>query len=162
MSRTDPKLNQIVNPIEDKKVQVSRPLLKGFWYLDRFSTKARSIIVGTLTNESTPSSLIGITLRILKVGKKYHSGRISIGVAKGLAGSPIDWVSTIPNANEIDIVPKIQTGNMYRMSFGQAGSPYKLCPQPLENEAISSVSRCQGSLAMILLNDVSIVCVFLR
>ena len=62
MSRTDPKLNQIVNPIEDKKVQVSRPLLKGFWYLDRFSTKARSIIVGTLTNESTPSSLIGITL----------------------------------------------------------------------------------------------------
>jgi len=85
--------------------------------------------------------------------KLYHSGRISIGVAKGLAGSPIDWVSTIPNANEIDIVPKIQTGNMYRMSFGQAGSPYKLCPQPLENEAISSVSRCQGNLAMILLND---------
>ncbi len=47
----------------------------------------------------------------LNVGKRYHSGRISNGVAKGVAGSTRDKI------------PFITTGNMYKISLGHAGSP---------------------------------------
>jgi len=43
---------------------------------------------GTAAMDKTPISLFGMTLKALKVGKKYHSGRISRGVANGSAGSP--------------------------------------------------------------------------
>ena len=43
---------------------------------------------GTAAMENTPSNLFGITLNRLNVEKKYHSGKISNGVAKGSAGSP--------------------------------------------------------------------------
>jgi hypothetical protein len=44
---------------------------------------------GTEAIDRTPNSLLGITLSKLKVGKKYHSGKISRGVANGSAFSPI-------------------------------------------------------------------------
>lgn len=63
---------------------------KGFWNLLTFSMKGTVIRpAGTAAMDSTPSSLLGITRSRLKVGKKYHSGKISSGVAKGFAGSPV-------------------------------------------------------------------------
>jgi hypothetical protein len=67
---------------------------------------------GTAAIERTPNNLLGKTLNKLKVGKKYHSGKISSGVAKGLAGSPkLDGSKTespITHAN----VPKITIGKI--------------------------------------------------
>jgi hypothetical protein len=67
---------------------------------------------GTAAIDKTPNNLLGITLRRLNVGKKYHSGRISRGVANGSAFSPRgDGDSTeipITHAN----VPRIHTGKM--------------------------------------------------
>merc|ERR1740127_240353 len=64
-----------------------------------------------------PNNLFGMTLNALKVGKKYHSGKISNGVANGSAGSP-NAVGSI-TAKEMDnaMVPKITTGKMYNKSF---------------------------------------------
>jgi hypothetical protein len=44
---------------------------------------------GTAAIERTPNNLLGKTRNKLNVGKKYHSGKISNGVANGFAGSPI-------------------------------------------------------------------------
>ena len=76
---------------------------------------------GTEPIDSTPISLLGITLNKLNVGKKYHSGNISSGVAKGSAFSPIAEGSRIANPTMQPIVPKITTGNTYSKSLGQAG-----------------------------------------
>ena len=38
---------------------------------------------GTAAMDKTPNNLFGMTLNALKVGKKYHSGKISNGVANG-------------------------------------------------------------------------------
>ena len=43
---------------------------------------------GTAAIDNTPNNLLGKTRNKLNVGKKYHSGKISRGVAKGFAGSP--------------------------------------------------------------------------
>jgi hypothetical protein len=59
----------------------------------------------------------------LKVGKKYHSGKISNGVLNGSAGSPICVGAITANPIQQANVPKIQTGKRYNKSFGQAGSP---------------------------------------
>jgi len=67
---------------------------------------------GTAAIDKTPISLFGITLKALKVGKKYHSGRISRGVANGLAGSPRAVGSITERPTTHAIVPKITTGNM--------------------------------------------------
>ena len=69
------------------------------------------------------NNLLGNTRNKLKVGKKYHSGKISKGVANGLAGSPNPDGSKTDNPIRIAKVPKIQTGKIYKRSFGQAGSP---------------------------------------
>jgi hypothetical protein len=53
-----------------------------------------------------------MTLNKLKVGKKYHSGRISSGVANGSAGSPSGVGSNIPRPMQHDIVAKIQIGKI--------------------------------------------------
>jgi hypothetical protein len=42
---------------------------------------------GTAAIERTPNNLLGKTRNKLNVGKKYHSGKISNGVANGFAGS---------------------------------------------------------------------------
>ncbi len=59
----------------------------------------------------------------LNVGKRYHSGRISNGVAKGLASHLMLKGSLSAKANITDLIPKITMGNMYKISLGHAGSP---------------------------------------
>ena len=72
-----------------RKTEVATGRRKGFWNLLMDSRKGTVMRpTGTAAMESTPRSLLGITRSALKVGKKYHSGRISRGVAKGSAGSP--------------------------------------------------------------------------
>jgi hypothetical protein len=57
------------------------------------------------------------------VGKRYHSGRISNGVAKGVPFPIICKASLKANPNIADLIPKITMGNMYKISLGHAGSP---------------------------------------
>jgi len=78
---------------------------------------------GTAAIDKTPSNLLGITLSKLKVGKKYHSGRISRGVANGSAFSPIGEGDNTEIPTIQAKVPRITTGKMYRRSLGHAGSP---------------------------------------
>jgi hypothetical protein len=78
---------------------------------------------GTAAIERTPKSLLGITLKRLKVGKKYHSGKISRGVANGSAFSPKGDGDITDKPITQERVPKIATGKIYNRSFGQAGSP---------------------------------------
>ena len=63
-------------------------LLKGFWNFVVFSNNGtNSIIPGKDAIEITPMIFEGKTLRRSKLAKKYHSGKISSGVAKGFAFS---------------------------------------------------------------------------
>jgi hypothetical protein len=78
---------------------------------------------GTAAIESTPNNLLGKTRNKLNVGKKYHSGKISRGVANGLAGSPNPDGSKTDKPITQANVPKITIGKMYKRSFGHAGSP---------------------------------------
>jgi hypothetical protein len=64
-----------------------------------------------------------LTRNKLNVGKKYHSGKISNGVANGSARSPKAEGSNTAKPIRIANVPRITTGNIYSRSFGQAGSP---------------------------------------
>lgn len=77
--------------------------------------------MGTEPIDNTPINLLGITLNKLKVGKKYHSGKISNGVANGSAFSPMVEGSKMANPTMQPIVPKMTTGNTYNKSLGQAG-----------------------------------------
>ena len=67
---------------------------------------------GTAAILKTPRSLFGITRSKLKVGKKYHSGRISSGVANGSAFSPRAEGSRTERPTRQAIVPRITTGNI--------------------------------------------------
>jgi len=80
--------------------------------------------------DSTPRSLEGVILNKLKDTRRYHSGSISRGV-----DNPFDihiissgWIRDTPNIDTT--TPKISTGNMYKMSFGHAGSSYVLLDIP--------------------------------
>ena len=96
-----------------QKTKDARGRLKGFWNLFTFSIKGTVIKpIGTAAIEPTPSNLFGITRSRLKVGKKYHSGKISSGVAKGSAFSPNGVGSKTPRPIQHAIVPKIQTGKI--------------------------------------------------
>ena len=64
----------------------------------------------------------------LKVGKKYHSGRISSGVANGFASNPKLIGETTDKPAVQEHAPRMTIGNMYRISLGHAGSPYRLWP----------------------------------
>ena len=57
------------------------------------------------------------------MGKRYHSGRISNGVAKGFALVLMFKGLRIANPQIADLIPKITIGNMYKISLGHAGSP---------------------------------------
>ena len=57
------------------------------------------------------------------MGQRYQSGRISNGVAKGVDDSIGVLGKWIANPNMEDLKPFITIGNMYRISFGHAGSP---------------------------------------
>ena len=87
---------------------------------------------GIQTMDRTPKSFEGRTLRILNVNRKYHSGSISISVEKGLEGSNIEYRSAQDKPMGTISAPNITIGNTNRISLGQAGSPYKLCPRPLD------------------------------
>jgi hypothetical protein len=66
---------------------------------------------GTAAIERTPNNLLGKTRNKLNVGKKYHSGKISNGVANGFGSPNPDGSNTespITHAN----VPKITIGKM--------------------------------------------------
>ena len=127
MSKTPPKLSQKLNPNELKNIHDATGLMNGFWYRLVFSIRRVAIkIAGTEAKERTPNSLSGRILSTLNVAKKYHSGRISRGVANGLAASPNVCSSVTPKPRLIPIVPSIHTGNTNRISLGQAGSPYEL------------------------------------
>ena len=76
---------------------------------------------GTAAIANTPSNLLGKTRNKLNVGKKYHSGRISNGVANGSAFSPSADGSKTAKPIKIANVPRITTGKIYNKSFGQAG-----------------------------------------
>jgi hypothetical protein len=99
-------------------------LRNGFANLLTFSIK------GTVTNPNgtaaianTPNNLFGNTRSKLKVGKKYHSGKISSGVLNGSAGSPNCVGANTAKPITQTKTPKIQIGKTYRRSLGQAGSP---------------------------------------
>ena len=64
---------------------------------------------GTAAIDKTPKSLFGITRNKLNVGKKYHSGKISNGVLKGSAGSPI-----CVGANTAKPTTQATTPNMHK------------------------------------------------
>ena len=119
-----PMPSQMVIIVPIRKTVVAMGLRNGFWNLLMFSINGTVISpAGTAAIDSTPISLFGMTLNRLNVGKKYHSGRISKGVAKGLAGSPITEGSRTASPTSQAIVPKITTVNIYNNSLGQAGSP---------------------------------------
>jgi hypothetical protein len=65
---------------------------------------------GTAAIERTPNNLLGKTRNKLNVGKKYHSGKISNGVANGFAGSPNPDGSNTESLHTN--VPKITIGKM--------------------------------------------------
>lgn len=103
---------------------IAAGLLNGFWNFVVFSNSGtNSMIPGSEAMEITPMIFEGRTLNRSKLAKKYHSGKISSGVAKGFAFSATlyGWPTDRPNVMAID--SKITTGNMYKISFGQAGSP---------------------------------------
>ncbi len=66
---------------------------------------------GTAAIDNTPNNLLGKTRNKLNVGKKYHSGKISRGVAKGFAGSPNGDGSKTARPITHAKVPKIQSLN---------------------------------------------------
>lgn len=94
-------------------------------FLDGTESKVgtKNNITGTLAIPKTPNNLFGINRNKLKVGKKYHSGKISKGVAKGSAASPIKAGSSTDNPIYKLKVPIITTGKIYNKSSGHAGSP---------------------------------------
>ena len=77
-----------INPKIKTKLAIGRR--NGFWNLFTFSIKGTVINpAGTAAIAKTPNNLLGNIRNKLKVGKKYHSGKISSGVLNGSAGSPI-------------------------------------------------------------------------
>ena len=105
--------NQNAVNVPTRKTNDATGLLKGFWNLLTFSINGTVIRPsGTAAIEKTPSNLLGITRNKLNVGKKYHSGKISNGVANGFAGSPRADGSNVAKPIRIANVPKITTGKM--------------------------------------------------
>jgi len=99
--------------VPTKKTKDANGRLNGFWNLFTFSINGTVIKpIGTAAIEITPSNLLGITRSKLNVGKKYHSGKISSGVANGSAFSPKGVGSKTPKPIQQEIVPRIQTGKM--------------------------------------------------
>ena len=105
--------SHMLTSVPIKNIVVATGLRKGFWNLFIFSINGTIIKpAGTDAIDSTPINLLGITRNKLKVGKKYHSGKISNGVANGFAGSPMAEGSRTDSPTSHAIVPKITTGNI--------------------------------------------------
>ena len=86
-----PKPNQAAKTVPTKNTVIATGRRNGFWNLLTFSINGTvNKPAGTAAIERTPNNLLGNTRNKLNVGKKYHSGKISNGVANGFAGSPND------------------------------------------------------------------------
>src|SRR6476646_1357536 len=105
--------NQMDTKVPTKKTAEAKGRRNGFWNLFTFSIKGTVIKpAGTAAIESTPNNLLGRTRNKLKVGKKYHSGKISKGVANGFAFSPKAEGCITAKPITITKEPRIHTGNM--------------------------------------------------
>ena len=114
----------MVRKVPNKKIDIAIGLLNGLENLLTFSIKGKIINPSGINVWSAiPKSLFGTTLSIWKTGYRYHSGRISKGVANGFALSPSIAGSRTASPTTQAIVPKITTGKIYNRSLGQAGSP---------------------------------------
>ena len=114
--------NQTAVNVPKIKTVVATGRRNGFWNLLMFSINGTVINpTGTAAISKTPNSLLGTVLNNWKTGKKYHSGKISNGVANGFAGSPIAAGSKTARPTSEAILPRITTGKIYNRSFGQAG-----------------------------------------
>ena len=89
--------------------------------------------------DSTPITFHWMIRRRLKLGRKYHSGTISRGVENALELYIISKGCSRDTPNIIAITPNINTGNMYKMSLGHAGSPYLLLDMPPDKPLISGL-----------------------
>lgn len=90
IASSGPILKQIEYIITLRKIDTILGLLKGFWYLLRFSPKGiMNKTAGKENIEKIPINFDDKIRNTLNVGKRYHSGRISNGVAKGLACSDV-------------------------------------------------------------------------
>ena len=87
--------------------------------------------------ESTPITFHWMIRRRLKLGRKYHSGTISRGVENALELYIVSKGCSRDIPNIIAITPNINTGNMYKMSLGHAGSPYLLLDIPPDKPLLS-------------------------
>ena len=113
MGTVAPIPNQKATKVPNKNTNEATGRLNGFWNLLTFSINGTVIKpIGTAAIDNTPKSLLGITRNKLNVGKKYHSGKISNGVAKGSARSPRAVGSKTAKPIQQANVPKIQTGNI--------------------------------------------------
>src|SRR5210317_1565601 len=111
-----------IKPVINTKLAIGRR--NGFWNLFTFSINGTVIKpAGTAAIAKTPNNLFGNTRNKLKVGKKYHSGKISNGVLNGSAGSPICVGANVAKPTQHINIPNIVNGKIYKISFGQAGSP---------------------------------------
>ena len=106
-----PNPNQIATTVPTKKTVIATGRRNGFWNLFTFSINGTvNNPAGTAAIERTPSNLLGNTRNKLNVGKKYHSGKISSGVANGFAGSPNPDGSRTESPIRQANVPKITIG----------------------------------------------------
>ena len=89
---SEPADNQ--KPYTHRKINkhIAAGLLNGFWNFVVFSNKGtNSRIPGRDAIEMTPMIFEGKTLNRSKLARKYHSGKISKGVANGFAFSAIAY-----------------------------------------------------------------------
>ena len=111
-----------MKPTMKTKLAIGRR--NGFWNLFTFSIKGTVINPnGTAAMANTPNNLFGKIRNKLKVGKKYHSGKISNGVLNGSAGSPNGVGDNTDKPTQHANMPNIVGGKIYKISFGHADSP---------------------------------------
>ena len=95
------------------KIQLKLLVYEMYFDILTFSINGTVISpAGTAAIAKTPNSLFGNTLNRLKVGKKYHSGKISKGVENGLAFSPNADGSITAKPITITKVTNIQMGTI--------------------------------------------------
>jgi hypothetical protein len=87
--------------------------------------------------------LLGKTRNKLNVGKKYHSGKISNGVANGFAGSPNPDGSNTESQLHMQTFRKLRLGRC-KVNHLATLVHRKLCPIPFANFALNLGSDKSG------------------
>ena len=109
--------NQTAKTNPNRNTNIANGLRKGFWKLLIFSKKGTVIKpTGTAAIAKTPNNLFGKIRNKLKVGKKYHSGKISNGVANGSAFSPNGVGSKTPKPRQQHLM-QFSRGHLKLMSI---------------------------------------------